>query len=167
MAFFKADIDTSDVNRAIGDIRKYDGRTVLYMKKAVDVSIKAISKKAKQNAPKERGTLRKNIRSKLMSENKYGLEGWSFVKGGRYGAPHAHLIESGVNASTARPKNKKVMTIVDRGGFGVLGVRKGFTMSAHIPRRSGKPFLGPSYESEEKDTIARIAAAIEGKVIKN
>lgn len=166
MAFFKADIDTGDINRTIGDIRKYSGRTVLRIEEAVNKSVKAISRRAKQNAPRGRtGKLCKSIRSMLMERNKWGPEGWSYVRGGKSGAPHAHLVELGARASTAAPKYKKAMTVLSRGTFiGPLQRHyRGFAVSANIPARRGQPFLAPAYEEERQNTIARIEDAITPK----
>ena len=167
-SWFHAIVDYSDVNRTIGDMRKYSAKTYSRIEKAVDASVRAISRRGKRNAPRGRtGALRNSIRSMLMERNKYGPEGWSFVKGGKHGAPHAHLIERGAKASVARPRpkgkgGKQAMTILNRGAFiGPFSIRN-FAMSARIPARRPRPFLGPAYEAEKQNTINRIKAAIAG-----
>lgn len=160
--WFYADIDFSDVNRTIGDIRKYSGRTLLRIEAAVDKSIKEISKKARADAPRGRtGTLRKSIKSMLMERNKYGPEGWSYVRGGKRGAPHAHLVEFGAKASTATPKTKKAMTVLNRGAFIGPFQNRAFAMSAKIPARRKQPFLGPAYNDEKPAIIERLRQAIQ------
>lgn len=168
--WFYADIDFSDVNRTIGDIKKYSGKTVLRIEAAVNQSVKAIASRTRQNAPKgPTGNLRKNIRTLFIDRNKYGPEGWAFAKGGKGGAPHAHLVELGVKKSVAKPLGSGRTT---KKGISLLGKdvmkfssggRTQFAKSATIPARSGKPFMAPAYEAEKQNTIDRIKAAIDGR----
>lgn len=158
--WFYADIDTSDIARTIGDIKKYSGKTLLRIEEALDISAKAVTKQAKANAPRGRtGLLKKNFRSQLTGRNKQRLEAWSYVRGGRFGAPHAHLVENGAKAVTIRAKG------TDNGGKQAMtvdswGVRRYVGGGIKIPARTGKPFFKPAYEAELPRILQRIRQAI-------
>lgn len=71
---------------------------------------------------------------------------------GEFGArkPHAHLIEYGTKAYTVKPKNKKVLRIIDQ------NVIRFTSKTITIPAKPARPFIEPAYKAEEPKFLANV-----------
>ena len=100
-----------------------------------------------QRVPKDTGRLRKSLKTRFSSSK---LEGQVYSM-----EPHAHLVEFGARAVIIRPKRKKALRIPLADGYK-------FTKIAVVPKRAGKPFLKPAYDSVEPEIISDVKKALRG-----
>ena len=142
---FYAQVDHTELNKAMRKISFYDGATRMKVEEAIAAGTKRTGSDARRKVARDTGSLRRSIRTSFKRKNCTGL-----VKAM---APHAHLIENGVKTSIAEPKKKKVLRINARGM-----VR--FTRWAMIPRRRARPFMKPAYEANEGKIIDDIKKAV-------
>ena len=100
-----------------------------------------------QRVPVDTGRLKRSIRQRF---NASRLEGQVYSN-----EPHAHLVEFGARAVIIRPKRKKALRIPLADGYK-------FTKIAVVPKRAGKPFLKPAYDSVEPQIIQDVKKALRG-----
>ena len=107
--------------------------------KVYDTNSRKRIEKAVSRAPVKSGMLRDSITARF---NGRGM--LSVVKTNGRKAPHAHLIEFGVEATTVKPHKKKAMKMENAAGN--VFVRRG---AVTIPKRHAEPFMEPAFRAEE------------------
>ena len=143
MATFTVKVPAGELSRAIKQIKAWDGRTRLRVENALRKGTRLVRREAMQRVPKHTGRLRKSLKTRFSSAK---LEGQVYSM-----EPHAHLVEFGARAVIIRPKRKKALA----DGYK-------FTKIAVVPKRAGKPFLKPAYDSVEPEIISDVKKALRG-----
>lgn len=130
------------IREAINKIAWYDAKSRLGLENAINNTTRRMAYRAKSKVPRGRGVLRNSIYSSM----KKGL------LRGEFGArkPHAHLIEYGTKAYTVKPKNKKVLRIIDQ------NVIRFTSKTITIPAKPARPFIEPAYKAEEPKFLANV-----------
>ena len=147
MATFTVKVPAGELSRAIKQIKAWDGRTRLRVENALRKGTRLVRREAMQRVPKDTGRLRKSLKTRFSSSK---LEGQVYSM-----EPHAHLVEFGARAVIIRPKRKKALRIPLADGYK-------FTKIAVVPKRAGKPFLKPAYDSVEPQIIQDVKKALRG-----
>lgn len=142
---FYAQVDRTELNKALKQIAFYDGKTQLKVEAAISSGAKRVAADARRKVARDTGSLRKSIKSSFQKKTCTG-----FAKAMM---PHAHLIENGVRTSVAKPKKKKVLRINERGMLR-------YTRWAIIPRRRPRPFMKPAYDANVNKIIDDIKKAV-------
>lgn len=142
---FYAQVDRTELNKALRQIDFWDGKTRLKVEAAVATGTKRVAADARRKVPRRTGTLRKSLKSSFKRRGCTGL-----VKAM---SPVAHLIENGVKTSIAEPQKKKVLKFFSGGK---LYYRR-WTM---IPARRARPFMKPAYEANVNKIIDDIKKAV-------
>ena len=145
MATFTVKVPSGELQKAIRQIKAWDGRTRLRVENAMRNGTKRVRKEAMQRVPVDTGRLRKSIRQRF---NASRLEGQVYSN-----EPYAHLVEFGARAVIIYPRKKKVLRIPFAAGYR-------YTKVAVIPKRKGKPFLKPAYEYVEPQIIRDVKKAL-------
>lgn len=146
-AFGQIRIEVEGIEKAIAQIKAYQGKAQIEAENALQDGAKAIMKKAKARVPVRSGRLKRSGRTRFQ-RNK-------MLAQAAFYAPHAHLVEFGAKATTVKPKRAKALEIVD-GGHGILR----YAQKARIPTRREKPFLVPSALEEFPKIEKRIEGAL-------
>ena len=137
-----------ELHDALKSISIYDAKSRLRIEAAVEKSVKEMARLAKSRVPVKSGALKKSV---FYLIQKAGPVGYFGAK-----APHGHLVEFGVKASTVRPKNKGVLRTV-------YSSIVSFITKADIPARGSRPFIRPSYEQERPELIRELKRAVQPK----
>lgn len=142
---FYAQVDRTELNKALKQVAFYDGKARMRVEEAVSSGTKRVAADARRKVAKRTGGLRKSIKSSFKRKGCTGI-----VKAL---SPVAHLIENGVKTSIAEPQKKKVLRI------DANGVRR-YTRWAMIPRRRARPFMKPAYDENVGKIIDDIKKAV-------
>ena len=143
-------LEITPVNRelqaALRSISMYDGKSRLRIEKAVQSAVGKMKYQAEKGISNKSGNLKKSLFS---SFHRAECTGYFGAK-----APHAHLLEMGVNPSTAKPKKKKTLLLIGIQGNLIYPTR------AKIPRRYPRPFIRPAYEKERPGFVSELKKAV-------
>lgn len=132
-------MEVKGLDEAMRKLKVYDTNSRKRIEKAVSKAGRNGRDGAKSRAPVKSGTLRDSITARF---NGRGM--LSVVKTNGRKAPHAHLIEFGVEATTVKPHKKKAMKMENAAGN--VFVRRG---AVTIPKRHAEPFMEPAFRAEE------------------
>lgn len=132
-------MEIEGLDEAIHKLRLYDSKNSKAIAKAISKSGRNIRDDAKSHVPVRTGTLRDSLAARFKSND---LQ--SVVKADYKKAPHAHLIEYGVEASVVKPtKEKKALKFTD---VGSIKYARG---PIRLPARKARPFMNPAFQSEK------------------
>ena len=143
-------LEITPVNRelqaALRSISIYDGKSRLRIEKAVQSAVGRMKYQAEKGIRNRSGNLRKSL---FTSFHRAECAGYFGAK-----APQAHLVEMGVNPSTAKPRKKKTLLLMGIQGNLIYPTR------AKIPRRYPRPFIRPAYEQERPGFVSELKKAV-------
>lgn len=143
---FYVNFKVPELQEAINNIGKYDGKTAQKVETAVNDSTKNISKGSKRRVP-GRSNLKKKIGSRF---DKRTITGTVAAR-----TPYAHLVEFGAGAATVTPgTGKKALTIDEFGN-------RNYASKANIPIRRPRPYLRPAFEEEKPNLIKNVTKAVQ------
>lgn len=131
-------MEIEGLDEAIRKLKLYDGKSSKAIGKVISKSGRNIRDDAKSHVPMRTGTLRDSLAARF---NGNRLQ--SVVKADYKKAPHAHLIEYGVEASVVKPENKKALKFA--AGNDVKYARG----PVKLPARKARPFMNPAFQSEK------------------
>ena len=131
-------MEVKGLDEAMRKLKVYDTNSRKRIEKAVSKAGRNVRDGAKSRAPVKSGTLRDSITARF---NGRGM--LSVVKTNGRKAPHAHLIEFGVDATTVKPHKKKAMKMQKDGKDYFAGG------AVTIPKRHARPFMEPAFRAEE------------------
>lgn len=142
----------SELQKALRNIRAYDGKSRLRLEAALQSGVKAIQKGAQNRVRQRSGRLKKSIFSRLQRNTMTGYVGAK--------APHAHLQEFGAKATRVdmkRVAGKRAKAM----RFRLPGVNYYvFSHAVDIPRRMARPFMQPAFESARPGIVKSFADAV-------
>lgn len=131
-------MEIEGLQEAIDKLKLYDAKNSKAIAKVISKSGRNIRDDAKSHVPMRTGTLRDSLAARF---NGNRLQ--SVVKADYKKAPHAHLIEYGVEASVVKPENKKALKFA--AGNDVKYARG----PVKLPARKARPFMNPAFQSEK------------------
>lgn len=142
-----------EIAKALKSISTFDGKTRIKIENAVNNTVRAMARLAKQKVPRRTGRLEDSVFS-------------SFRKGecvGYFGArrQNAHLIEGGVKASVVKPKKKNGKKVLRFYPY-YVGAPV-YRRRMNIPARPARPFVKPAYDDELPRLFNRLRKALNEK----
>lgn len=146
---FYINVSAPELETEIKKVGAYDGKTRLKIEEAFRESLKNIKNGAQRRVPKRTGELRKSITYGFRRKD---MSGYVAAR-----KPYAHLVEFGAKGASAKPKNKKALT-VPWAGTGTGGIN--LSASADIPARRERPYMRPAYEDEKPELLKSIKEAV-------
>nr|DAQ56348.1 MAG TPA: Minor capsid protein [Caudoviricetes sp.] len=131
-------MEIEGLDEAIHKLKLYDAKNSKAIAKAISKSGRNIRDDAKSHVPVRTGTLRDSLAARFKSSD---LQ--SVVKADYKKAPHAHLIEYGVEASIVKSKKQTALKFTD--GITIKYARG----PIKLPARKARPFMNPAFQSEK------------------
>lgn len=131
-------MEIEGLQEAIDKLKLYDAKNSKAIAKAISKSGRNIRDDAKSHVPVRTGTLRDSLAARFKSSD---LQ--SVVKADYKKAPHAHLIEYGVEPSIVKPKKQTALKFTD--GTTIKYARG----PIRLPARKARPFMNPAFQSEK------------------
>ena len=131
-------MEIEGLEEAIRRLKLYDTASSKSLSKAISKSGRNIRDDAKSYVPIRTGTLRDSLSARFS-----GNRLQSVVKADYKKAPHAHLIEYGVEASVVKPTKKQALKFTDGNGM------KFARAPIKLPARKARPFMNPAFQSEK------------------
>lgn len=131
-------MEIEGLDEAIHKLKLYDTKNSKAIAKAISKSGRNIRDDAKSHVPVRTGTLRDSLAARFKSSD---LQ--SVVKADYKKAPHAHLIEYGVEPSIVKPKKQTALKFTD--GSTIKYARG----PIRLPARKARPFMNPAFQSEK------------------
>jgi|TARA_B110000211_G_C13851171_1_gene452268 HK97 gp10 family phage protein len=115
-----------------------------------------IKKEMKKLAPEKTGRLRKSIVTRRGKKNRrLGETVLIGPKGGKKGAPYAHIVELGARGGTYTAKGSGMFSII-----GPFGIGRVSTKTIERKALKGQGFIRKSFANKSKEAERRIALAI-------
>lgn len=143
---FYVNFKVPELDQALKNMSKYNGKTALKVEGVVQSSTKAIKNGATMRIHSVSGNLKKRT---TYSFNKQKITGTI-----RSRSPVAHLVEFGAKATVVKPSKKKALTIDQFGN-------RNYAKEAHIPKRAERPYMRPAYEDEKPNMIRGLREAVQ------
>lgn len=131
-------MEIEGLDEAIHKLKLYDTKNSKAIAKAISKSGRNIRDDAKSHVPVRTGNLRDSLAARFKSSD---LQ--SVVKADYKKAPHAHLIEYGVETSIVKPKKQTALKFTDGGSI------KYARGQIRLPARKARPFMNPAFQSEK------------------
>lgn len=130
----------------INNLKKYDDDTKAKIGKAVNKSLNAIRRNAKNKIHSRTGNLKKGIRKNFDARVTSGTV--------RSRAPHAHLVEFGTKAKgVVKPRSAKAFRLPN-----------GYMAKSFVHRgMKARPYLKPAYHEQKHKYVADLQKAVEHK----